>query len=764
MTGGNDKLANSAHADFVSGNYKACLEKLHTLQRSNPNDPKIKHNLLLTKYCAVESGTRPCIQTTLESFTRVLKPFATEQKDEQRGMNMEGMVAAFNKSLVLYSARQFHAAASELDRLLVFLSSTSDRLSQNICFLLLDVCLLIGDAGRAARAFELLDKDMVGIDKDEKDKDKDKEKSQPEEEISQFRFLFHLYKAKLYIMTRSFKLCKREMKSCLNASNSEPAGLFLKGNFEYLRKNHRKAIKLLNGCPNLPASTVLPVLYYNNLAIVHFQLNKPNMAAFYFAKAWKANEVLAAAQSASQGTSVLEADKRYELAYNHGLQLLYSGQPKAAFASFMRSIPAFRNESLVWLRLAECCVGVHATRRTAFNRASEPVTIVKKVVGTKPYKTVVISENFPDPIKMTLASGRASVSPGERQETMETNPVCGHAEPSLQFGLWCARNAMVLASAQQSRATEVQSAYASANASLAGNKDDDSGNHGNQNSNNNNSSTVDNDGDGLSGPDAECVETTIQLNIVYLSLHLCDYNSALSVCKDILTQRPSDGNAERSASKSVSPTLRCIAQLYAGEALIRLGRIQEAEHMLSPTAEGFEGAFLDVTVNMNDPYTLPHSTHMQPAALPGSSSHNSNANNGRVSVGSNNGSTQQSSPGMLANSSVGGGTKCANMLYSSRGVQSFVQNSPQTAFKAQLLINLAVGFCRRGDFDRAENAMIALMRLLPPTVPYPPQAVLIAVYMDIARGNSVNALRMVKQHSLPLSWTNMGQNNNWRQQ
>lgn len=50
-------------------------------------------------------------------------------------------------------------------------------------------------------------------------------------------------------MARSMKAAKREVKSALNLSNQNVTALFLKGNFEYVRHNYRKSVKLLNSCP-----------------------------------------------------------------------------------------------------------------------------------------------------------------------------------------------------------------------------------------------------------------------------------------------------------------------------------------------------------------------------------------------------------------------------------------------------------------------------------------------------------------------------------
>jgi CCR4-NOT transcription complex subunit 10 len=73
------------------------------------------------------------------------------------------------------------------------------------------------------------------------------------------------------------KACKREIKSALNLSNQSATALFLKSNFEFTRRNYRKAIKLLNSCPKSDphlSGQSLAVMYYNNLATVHFQVGR----------------------------------------------------------------------------------------------------------------------------------------------------------------------------------------------------------------------------------------------------------------------------------------------------------------------------------------------------------------------------------------------------------------------------------------------------------------------------------------------------------
>lgn len=71
-------------------------------------------------------------------------------------------------------------------------------------------------------------------------------------------------------------------------------GLFIKSNFEYVRHNERKAVKLLNSIPRdnevLQTGESVSAMYFNNLGCLHFQMQKYNLASFYFCRAIEENE------------------------------------------------------------------------------------------------------------------------------------------------------------------------------------------------------------------------------------------------------------------------------------------------------------------------------------------------------------------------------------------------------------------------------------------------------------------------------------------
>ena len=71
--------------------------------------------------------------------------------------------------------------------------------------------------------------------------------------------------------------------------------LYLKSNFEYMRGNHRKAIKMMGIAPSsatlfTESGECLPVMSHNNMGCIHFYLRKHHLGAFYFRKAVQENE------------------------------------------------------------------------------------------------------------------------------------------------------------------------------------------------------------------------------------------------------------------------------------------------------------------------------------------------------------------------------------------------------------------------------------------------------------------------------------------
>ncbi|CAF4564058.1 unnamed protein product, partial [Rotaria magnacalcarata] len=52
-------------------------------------------------------------------------------------------------------------------------------------------------------------------------------------------------------------------------------------------------------------------------------------------------------------------NRKYEILYNLGIQLLFKHQPLPAFECLIDVINIYSNNVRLWLRLAECCIMIH---------------------------------------------------------------------------------------------------------------------------------------------------------------------------------------------------------------------------------------------------------------------------------------------------------------------------------------------------------------------------------------------------------------------
>ena len=64
-------------------------------------------------------------------------------------------------------------------------------------------------------------------------------------------------------------------------------------------------------------------------------------------------------QLSGRPLQALAMNKRSEIVYNMGVQLLFAGKPVAAFDCFMEANDFFECHPRFWLRLAESCIMVH---------------------------------------------------------------------------------------------------------------------------------------------------------------------------------------------------------------------------------------------------------------------------------------------------------------------------------------------------------------------------------------------------------------------
>lgn len=59
---------------------------------------------------------------------------------------------------------------------------------------------------------------------------------------------------------------------------------------------------------------------------------------------------------ASRSLVTLGVNRRHEILYNLGIQLLFSGRPIVAFDCLVEAVQIYHTNPRLWLRLAECCI------------------------------------------------------------------------------------------------------------------------------------------------------------------------------------------------------------------------------------------------------------------------------------------------------------------------------------------------------------------------------------------------------------------------
>ncbi|XP_044275081.1 CCR4-NOT transcription complex subunit 10 [Varanus komodoensis] len=375
------ELSNSALQAFMAGSYDTCLQHLSCLQEINKDDYKIVLNVAVAEFCKSNQTTTDNLKQTLNQ----LKNQVHSAVEEMDGLDdVENSMLYYNQAVILYHLRQYTEAITVGEKLYQFIEPFEEKFAQAVCFLLVDLYLLTCQAEKALHLLAVLEKmiSQGGNNKNGKNEtgnNTSKETSNHKAESGTLteaaKSKIHQYKVRAYIQMKSLKACKREIKSVMNTAGNSAPSLFLKSNFEYLRGNYRKAVKLLNSSniaehPGfMKTGECLRCMFWNNLGCIHFAMGKHNLGIFYFKKALQENDN-ACAQLGTGGTDpgkkfsgrpmcTLLTNKRYELLYNCGIQLLHIGRPLAAFECLIEAVQVYHSNPRLWLRIAECCIAAN---------------------------------------------------------------------------------------------------------------------------------------------------------------------------------------------------------------------------------------------------------------------------------------------------------------------------------------------------------------------------------------------------------------------
>ncbi|XP_054965579.1 CCR4-NOT transcription complex subunit 10 isoform X12 [Pan paniscus] len=641
------ELSTNAFQAFTSGNYDACLQHLACLQDINKDDYKIILNTAVAEFFKSNQTTTDNLRQTLNQ----LKNQVHAAVEEMDGLDdVENSMLYYNQAVILYHLRQYTEAISVGEKLYQFIEPFEEKFAQAVCFLLVDLYILTYQAEKALHLLAVLEK-MISQGNNNKNgknetgnnnnKDGSNHKAESGALIEAAKSKIHQYKVRAYIQMKSLKACKREIKSVMNTAGNSAPSLFLKSNFEYLRGNYRKAVKLLNSSniAEHPGFTktgeCLRCMFWNNLGCIHFAMSKHNLGIFYFKKALQENDNVCAQLSAGstdpgkkfsgRPMCTLLTNKRYELLYNCGIQLLHIGRPLAAFECLIEAVQVYHANPRLWLRLAECCIAANkGTSEQETKGLPSKKGIVQSIVGQGYHRKIVLASQS---IQNTVYNdGQSSAIP----------------VASMEFAAICLRNALLLLPEEQQDPKQENGAKNSNQ--LGGNTE--------------------------SSESSETCRCSILACSAYVALALGDNLMALNHA-DKLLQQP-----------KLSGSLKFLGHLYAAEALISLDRISDAITHLNPE-------------NVTD-----------------------------VSLGIS--SNEQDQAG-----------KRAPQCYPSS------VNSARTV----MLFNLGSAYCLRSEYDKARKCLHQAASMIHPKE-VPPEAILLAVYLELQNGNTQLALQIIKRNQL----------------
>ncbi|XP_071777432.1 CCR4-NOT transcription complex subunit 10 isoform X1 [Centroberyx gerrardi] len=572
MTDQEKEMAASAYEAFTAGKYDESLKHLETLQELNKEDYKITMNKAIAEFYKSGQSTTGTLKQTLMAMKNQVH---TSVEDIDGLDDVENSLLYYNQAIIHYHMRQYSEAISIGEKLYQFLEPF-EKFAQAVCFLLVDLYLLTFQPEKALHLLAVLDKLSVqGNNKNGKgennnsNKDGANQKAELMAMIEAAKSKMHQYKVRAYIQMKSSKACKREIKSVMNTAGNSAPSLFLKSNFEYLRGNYRKAVKLLNSSniaehPGaIKTGECVRCMFWNNLGCIHFAMGKHNLGIFYFKKALQENDhTCAQLGDGGNGQSkkfagipmcALLANKRYELLYNCGIQLLHIGRPLAAFECLMEAVQVYHSNPRLWLRLAECCI---AANKGGSEQESKGLPckkgIVQSIVGQGYHRKIVLASQSTQ--NTIYSEGQSAAIP----------------VASMEFAAICLRNALLLLPEHQQQETKAENGSKSSSQSgstESGSENSDACSGKGQEADKFLSAAPSSP---LRKQEVENLRCSILACSAYVALALGDNLMALNHAEKLLHQT------------KVSGSLKFLGHLYAAEALISLDRISDAIAHLNP--------------------------------------------------------------------------------------------------------------------------------------------------------------------------------------
>lgn len=534
-------------------------------------------------------------------------------------------------------------------------------------------------------------------------------RSQAEESLSvvDLRLKLHLYKVRFFLLTRNLKAAKREVKMAMNLARGKdyPMALYLKSQLEYARRNHFKAIKLLMASSNRTEMGISSI-YYNNLGCIYYQLRKHHTSGVFFSKALK-NSLLVLKEKPPK-LLIASWDKSLLILYNCGVHSLACGRPFHAARCFQKASLIFYNRPLLWLRIAECCLMAQEKGLIKSNSpASEKSDIKVNVIGKGKWRQLALRYGIL-PSGETGYVGEDDLFPADGKQL----------DLSMSLARQCLVNALYLLDSNEAKyitsplpsSTEDSEASENMFSHTTNRKSDpkesivasgqsqvnSNGEVKEQKGGNNQNTSLQNcvaDYECICLKEIKMVQQAALADLAYVELALGNPSKALSTAKTLLKL------------PECSRMYIFLGTMYAAEALCLLNQPKEASNHLMTYISGGENVELPYSTEDCEKWTMEKPVD--------------------------------------SDDSNGGPTVAPNGVSSSSDESEVsVFHSPEEA-RGIFCANYAANFALVGDLELAQHFVMKALS----DIPNSPQAILTAIYLDLKRGKTNEALAKLKQHS-----------------
>lgn len=527
ITGNEKEIALAALSEFKMKNFNACLQSLHKLEHRT-FDFKVPHNIAVAEFYKRNLTKTKLFEKNLQNISEQFNISAEKLAD----VNYCSIL--YNLILLLFNSKQYTLAIKSIERIYKFIEPMDTELAKLVCVLATELYLSVKLPDKALAFIKYAETNLLSEKKSQDLKSNEQE---------EFKCKILKYKLQCQILKHELSAASLELEKILNLSKGFDVQ-FMKANLEYLKGNYEEAVKSLTAIPKNAlvyenCGNCSNVLFYNNMAVIHYAMGKHNIAAHYCKEALKQdittqNRIVKNEDEHAMG--ILGGSKYHELMYNLGVTLLYSGKPAQAFECLIITVRRYHRNPRIWLRIAECCINVHKNSNDAdYDMAKKQKEMLIEIVGTRQRQKYVLNTKLTKDKKFGVESQSYAV------------PV-----PTLEFASICLRNALISLPSDDADIEPVPMFTAGANPSTP------------------NPSSGPCPSAPLTPDGAVKLKNGVLIASAYVALCLGDYIMSLEYSQLLLAQ------------PKTSSVHRTLAHLYAAESLVLLDRIGEAIEHLNP--------------------------------------------------------------------------------------------------------------------------------------------------------------------------------------